>query len=394
MSDFLKDKLGKMYEYLPEKEDTETEKVPDVSAGDFVAADQQASAVPARPNKVTFEKVNAPYLGELDPNQLRENPRAAALAGGVLGAGLGAMGEKNLYPPGVPEARTALRTATGVIPALTAAEAEARRLFELDRAGAAATFNQPNFWEDFQTRKALEQGYGQPPRTASEIAAQGKFNPSGGTSRGNVQGFGQTTGNMYEGVRNAAPEISKGAFTGTSQGSNPLFLTTDTADEIAAARRAEMANRAIAEQNLERGHAQWLASQRELDAARLDRSKKAGALKEVLPGVAEGVGYKSSAFPKITGALSGASGVTSLIDAIDRYEKGDRSGAVLSTISAGLGGMAALPAAKDPRVLAAKGAGILGSLGMIPVEMAHDYLKPKIMSILEREGLYSPSVMD
>jgi hypothetical protein len=391
MSEFLKEKLGKMYDLLPSEDAGKYEKTPDISTGDMIARDQELAREKPKVNKVDLPKFSVPFAGEIDTNKLRD-PYVAPLAGGLFGAGLGMLGAKNLQPPGVPEARVSLNTIRGEMPALLADAAAKRRAFETERRMLEQQFG-PTFYEDFQARKNFEQGYGQPPRSASEIAAQGKLNVAGGTSRGNVQGFNQTTGGMAEGVRTAAGEAPRGSFTGTTQSSNPLFVTTPVADEIAARRQIEMRSRGAGEKTLERMHNEQLAAQVALEEARLDRAKKAGALKALLPSVPERIGYAQSSFPKLTGALSGAGTLLSVTDALTRYEQGDRSGAVLASLSAAFGGMASIPAAKDPRVLTAKGIGVLGGLGMIPVEMAHDYAKPKIMKMLERAG-YSPSVMD
>ena len=391
MTDFLKEKLGEMYKYLPSEDENKYEKTPDISTGDMLARDQELAREKPKVNKVDLPKVKVPYLGEFDTNKLRE-PEIASLVGGLFGTGLGMLGAKNLQPPGVPEARVSLNTVRGEMPALTADAAAKQRAFELERRMLEQQFG-GNFWEDFQARKNFEQGYGQPPRSASEIAAQGKLNVAGGTSRGNVQGFNQTTGGMAEGVRTAAGEAPRGSFTGTTQSSNPLFVTTPVADEIAARRQIEMRTRGAGEKTLERMYNEQLAAQAALEEARLDRAKKAGALRSIMPSTPERIGYAQSSFPKLSGALTGAGTFLSVTDALNRYEQGDRSGAVLASLAAAFGGMASIPAAKDPRVLAAKGVGVLGGLGMIPVEMAHDYAKPKIMKMLESAG-YSPSVMD
>jgi hypothetical protein len=319
--------------------------------------------------------------------------------GGVGGAAVGSalgMGvpKGGLSPAGLEEARVAATKARAGVPVASRAQQIAQQMFEAEKAQAAQFFNQPSFYEDFQARKAFEEGYGQPPRTAQQIAAQGKLNVAGGTSRSNVQGFNQTTGQMAEGVREAAPGIQKGAFSGTSQGEVPIHLTTNTANQIAAENALDIRNRAIAEKTLADLHAKSLITDEALEKARLDRAKKVAEMRALLPEGAERVGYAASHAPKIVGALSGAGTVISAIDALERYEKGDNSGAVLAALSSGLGAMASIPVTRDPRVLAAKGVGMIGGLGMIPVEMIHDYFKPKIMSILAKEGVYDPSVMD
>ncbi len=314
-----------------------------------------------------------------------------AMVGSALGLGVPKGG---IYPPGLEEARIAATKAKAGVPVATEAQRIAEQMFEAEKGQAARFFNQPSFWEDFQARKAFEEGYGQPPRTAQQIASQGKLNVAGGTSRSNVQGFNQTTGQMAEGVREASPTVSKGAFSGTSQGEVPIHLTTTTAGNIAAETAKDIQNRAIAEKTLADLHAKSLISNEALEKARLDRAKKVAEMRALLPQGVEKVGYAASHAPKLVGALSGAGTVISAIDALERYEKGDNSGAVLAALSSGLGAMASIPVTKDRTMLAAKGLGMVGGLGMIPVEMIHDYFKPKIMSILAKEGVYDPSVMD
>ena len=314
-----------------------------------------------------------------------------AMVGSALGLGVPKGG---MYPPGLEEARIAATKAKAGVPVATEAQRIAEQMFEAEKGQAARFFNQPSFWEDFQARKAFEEGYGQPPRTAQQIASQGKLNVAGGTSRSNVQGFNQTTGQMAEGVREAAPGIPKGAFSGTSQGEVPIHLTTTTAGNIAAETAKDIQNRAIAEKTLADLHAQSQEYQKALDKAQLKKIKTADEMRALLPKGPESVGYLSSHAPKIVGALSGAGTVISAIDALERYEKGDNSGAVLAALTSGLGAMASIPVTRNAKMLAAKGVGMVGGLGMIPVEMIHDYFKPKIMGILAREGIHDPSVMD
>ena len=79
----------------------------------------------------------------------------------------------------------------------------------------------------------------------------------------------------------------------------------------------------------------------------------------------------------IIGNVLGAAGATlSTDEAIERYKKGDYSGAVLGTIEAALN-TASMAPPTSPLGLAAKGVGTVGSLGMIPVWIAHDYFGNK-----------------
>ena len=79
----------------------------------------------------------------------------------------------------------------------------------------------------------------------------------------------------------------------------------------------------------------------------------------------------------IIGNVLGAAGATlSTDEAIDRYKKGDYSGAVLGTIEAALNAASMAPPT-SPAGLMTKGVGTVGSLGMIPVWIAHDYFGNK-----------------
>jgi hypothetical protein len=79
----------------------------------------------------------------------------------------------------------------------------------------------------------------------------------------------------------------------------------------------------------------------------------------------------------IIGNVLGAAGATlSTDEAIERYKKGDYSGAVLGAIEAALN-TASMAPPTSPLGLAAKGVGTVGSLGMIPVWIAHDYFGKK-----------------
>lgn len=93
------------------------------------------------------------------------------------------------------------------------------------------------------------------------------------------------------------------------------------------------------------------------------------------PGTLEKIGQatRRGALPVATNLLAGAGTGLSVADAVERYQQGDTSGAVLATLAAALGGMSMVPPA-GPLGAAVKGAGIIGGLGMIPVSIAHDYL--------------------
>jgi hypothetical protein len=79
----------------------------------------------------------------------------------------------------------------------------------------------------------------------------------------------------------------------------------------------------------------------------------------------------------IIGNVLGAAGATLSVDeAVKRYKEGDFSGFVLGTIEAALN-TASMAPPTSPVGLMAKGVGTVGSLGMIPVWIAHDYFGKK-----------------
>ena len=71
--------------------------------------------------------------------------------------------------------------------------------------------------------------------------------------------------------------------------------------------------------------------------------------------------------PKALGVISGAATGMSAAEAIDRYKKGDISGAVLSTLEATFGVMSMLPPA-HPILLALRGLGTVGGAGLAAYE--------------------------
>jgi hypothetical protein len=92
--------------------------------------------------------------------------------------------------------------------------------------------------------------------------------------------------------------------------------------------------------------------------------------------MAQQLGYKIAKSPVLANTLAGAGTAMSIDEAIDRYKKGDYSGAVLGTIEAAFGAMSMTPPV-GPVGMAAKGIGTVGGLGMIPVWLAHDYFGKK-----------------
>jgi hypothetical protein len=80
--------------------------------------------------------------------------------------------------------------------------------------------------------------------------------------------------------------------------------------------------------------------------------------------------------PIIGNTLAAAGATLSADEAVERYKKGDFSGMVLGTIEAALNAASMAPPT-SPAGLMTKGVGTVGSLGMIPVWIAHDYFGNK-----------------
>ena len=108
--------------------------------------------------------------------------------------------------------------------------------------------------------------------------------------------------------------------------------------------------------------AQIAAAEAERAAA---AAPKEGALKKV--------GRFIAGSPKIAGMLGGAGVGMSVAEAIDRFNSGDNSGGVISTLAAAFGGMSMVPPI-GPAGLAVKGIGTIGGLATIPAIMVNDYL--------------------
>jgi len=87
-------------------------------------------------------------------------------------------------------------------------------------------------------------------------------------------------------------------------------------------------------------------------------------------------GYKAAKSPMIANTLGGVGTGLSVEEAVSRYNSGDTSGAVLATIEAALGAMSMTPPV-GPAAMAVKGIGTVGGLGMIPIGIAHDYIRKR-----------------
>lgn len=84
----------------------------------------------------------------------------------------------------------------------------------------------------------------------------------------------------------------------------------------------------------------------------------------------------SAKWPIISNVLGAAGATLSTQEAVDRYKQGDYSGSVLGAIEAALNAASMAPPT-SPAALAIKGAGAVGSIGMIPIWLVHDILGKK-----------------
>ena len=80
--------------------------------------------------------------------------------------------------------------------------------------------------------------------------------------------------------------------------------------------------------------------------------------------------------PVLANVVGGLGAGMSIDEAVKRYQAGDYSGSVLSTIEAALATASMAPPV-GPVGLAAKGVGTVGGLAMIPVMIAHDYFRKR-----------------
>jgi hypothetical protein len=112
-------------------------------------------------------------------------------------------------------------------------------------------------------------------------------------------------------------------------------------------------------------------------AASRTAQEAAEAQPSALKMMAREAGRRFSEKAPVIGNVLGAAGATlSVNEAVERYKQGDYSGAVLGTIEAALN-TASMAPPTSPAGLAVKGVGAVGSLGMIPVWLAHDYFGNK-----------------
>ena len=134
---------------------------------------------------------------------------------------------------------------------------------------------------------------------------------------------------------------------------------------------------------------QQAASQAKSDAGKLETAQisartaqqtakeAAAAQPSGLTMAAREAGRRFSEKLPVIGNVLGAAGATlSTQEAVDRYKQGDYSGSVLGAIEAALN-TASMAPPTSPAALAIKGVGAVGSIGMIPVWIAHDYFGNK-----------------
>jgi len=146
----------------------------------------------------------------------------------------------------------------------------------------------------------------------------------------------------------------------------------EEARRIAAQQRVEAARRARQQAGEARQQADQAAKQARTQQAATQRAQSgvnvAGEAleraKQAKPGLISQAGaLTAKTYPKALGVLSGAATGMSSAEAIERYKKGDYSGAVLSTLEATFGVMSMLPPG-NPILLALRGLGTVGGLGL------------------------------
>jgi hypothetical protein len=193
----------------------------------------------------------------------------------------------------------------------------------------------------------------------------------------------------------------------SGRGQTQLALPRDVAGERAAAMEAELAERQAREaaertRLAQQEEARRIAAQQRVEAARQARQRAGEARREAdqaarqartaqttieraqsganvagealkraqeaQPGALARVGEATAKVaPKALGVISGAATGMSAYEAIERYKKGDVSGAVLSTLEATMGVLSMLPPA-HPVLAALRGIGTVGGLGLAAYE--------------------------
>lgn len=208
-------------------------------------------------------------------------------------------------------------------------------------------------------------------------------------------------------ARQKLSEMGLGNYELSGRGPQQFSLPSDLAAERTAAMEAELAQKQ-AQEAAERARlaqqeeARRIAAQRRVDAARqarqqagearraADQAARQGrtaqtaieraesganvageALKRAQtaqPGALARVGEATAKIaPKALGVISGAATGMSAYEAIERYKKGDISGAVLSTLEATMGVLSMLPPA-HPVLAALRGIGTIGGAGLAAYE--------------------------
>jgi len=151
----------------------------------------------------------------------------------------------------------------------------------------------------------------------------------------------------------------------------------DAGERAADARRAANTAR-------QQAASQAASDASKLETARINASTAKQAAREAAeakPGtltmIGREAGRRFAEKAPIIGNVLGAVGATlSTDEAVNRYKQGDYSGAVLGAIEAALN-TASMAPPTSPAGLLTKGVGSVGSLGMIPVWIAHDYFGNK-----------------
>ena len=372
---------------------------------------------PEKPTLVDLAAQTGSYLAK----KAEENPVAtvAGLGGAALGATTSGLGAKNLVEMEnrVKDAKAAYETAKAAARVAATAPAEIGQKLEieakrLEQQYLASKASQDALERELASATAESSRYAQP-----EPDARGKVAGESGTKAYARKMPGQlppeamlaevedmTSGKNARGKgaydiaeRNAAniqkqKEMGLGGWKMTGRGSEQMVL----GPELTAQREAHMASarervsqltpeaKLAAEQAEQARQASATAEavrQREVAAAQTAASKaeqgKTAAqatLETASKNAPRNIGKLGALWSKIPGAnmLAGAGAGLSAAEALNRYEKGDKSGAVISTLQVLFDGMAMLPPG-TPITAALKGIGVAGGLATTAYDLYRTY---------------------
>jgi hypothetical protein len=428
---FPENSVDKIADYIssfesgqPIQEEKKNDNIPEsftrTSVAEEIKNEPETTTTPTTPEKSPLVDLAA-KTGSYLTNKAIENPIATAtgLGGAALGAMTSGLGSKNLFEmeKGVKDAKTAYETAKKAASLAATAPAEIGQKLEieakrLEQQYLASKASQNALERELANATAESSRYTQP-----EPDARGKVAGESGTKAYARKMPGQlppeamlaevedmTSGKNARGKgaydiaeRNAAniqkqKEMGLGGMKMTGRGSEQFVLP----NEINAQREAHMASakervnqltpqaKLAAEQAEQARQASTTAEavrQREVAAAQTAASKAQQTmgtaqttLETASKNAPQNIGKLGALWSKIPGAnmLAGAGAGLSAAEALSRYEKGDKSGAVISTLQLLFDGMAMLPPG-TPITAALKGVGVAGGLATTAYDLYRTY---------------------